>query len=288
MLFLASTSEDRPRRLADSGDIKLSFKTKPSELVAVPPKPEKAPILPPDKQIVEARQTKTAPPEEPKFLGAQDHRTDKETKVSSKVLRAKAQDPAKLAGAQKKKKSSQKKLVKARPSPAKKEAKASKKTQKPGTTEKLDDILGKGLNYENLLAFSAEQLEGEEVNRGYLDYLDDSIEDGSAIDINTREYRYIGYFTGLRKAIELVWSYPSEAVRRGLRGNVKLKFIIQEDGEVSKVSVLESSGHMVLDNAIVQAINDASPFSPLPPGFKKDQLVIKGNFVYTLHFSAQR
>ena len=78
--------------------------------------------------------------------------------------------------------------------------------------------------YEDLLAHSDNFLDYQE-SLGYQDYIDDQMETGDAIDINTREYRYIGYFTTMRKAIELVWSYPLDATRR-IHGKVGLSFRI--------------------------------------------------------------
>ena len=114
------------------------------------------------------------------------------------------------------------------------------------------------------------------------DFIPDDLARGEAIDISTNEYRYIGYFSSLRKAIELAWNYPSQAVRRGQEGVVRLRFAIAADGTASRIKVMQSSGHRVLDVAIVDAIRLASPFSPLPKGIKSKQLTITGSFHYIL------
>lgn len=135
--------------------------------------------------------------------------------------------------------------------------------------------------YEQLLNQSIATM-GSEVEQGYQDYLNEDIELGKTIDLNTQEYRYIGYFTNLRKAIELTWNYPSSALHRGLDGNVFLRFTITADGKVSHILVLNSSGHYVLDHAVVDAIQLAAPFAPLPEGFGK-KIDIKGTFRYILN-----
>lgn len=105
---------------------------------------------------------------------------------------------------------------------------------------------------------------------------------GNEIDLDTSEYRYVGYFTKLRKAVELVWVYPQRAVQRQQRGVVKLRFAIHADGTASKIKVTKSSGYKILDRAVVDAIKLASPFSPLPRGFGRDEITVRGSFWYIL------
>ena len=105
---------------------------------------------------------------------------------------------------------------------------------------------------------------------------------GNEIDLDTSEYRYVGYFAKLRKAVELVWVYPQRAVQRQQRGVVKLRFAIHADGTASKIKVTKSSGYKILDRAVIDAIKLASPFSPLPRGFGRDEITVRGSFWYIL------
>lgn len=105
---------------------------------------------------------------------------------------------------------------------------------------------------------------------------------GNEIDLDTSEYRYVGYFAKLRKAVELVWVYPQRAVQRRQRGVVKLRFAIHADGTASKIKVTKSSGYKILDLAVIEAIKLASPFSPLPRGFGRDEITVRGSFWYIL------
>ncbi len=86
----------------------------------------------------------------------------------------------------------------------------------------------------------------------------------------------------MRKAIELVWNYPSEAAQRGMEGEVTVEFVIAKSGSVSRIKVLKSSGYKILDDAIVEALRLASPFAPLPDGFGKQKMLITGSFRYIL------
>jgi TonB family protein len=91
-----------------------------------------------------------------------------------------------------------------------------------------------------------------------------------------------GYFLNLRKAIELTWVYPKEAVQAGLEGTVQITFKILQDGNVKNIICDKSSGHFVLDESIAKAISEAAPFSPIPASFNKKQLLVTGTFNYVM------
>jgi periplasmic protein TonB len=137
-------------------------------------------------------------------------------------------------------------------------------------------------SYSDLLPRAAAGLAAGEVDAGYADFIEEDLPVSDRIDMNTSEYRFIGYFTKMRQAIELVWNYPREAQLKALQGEVGLEFAILEDGHASQVKVLKSSGYSVLDDAIVKAIHEASPFAPLPKNIGRDRLVITGSFRYVL------
>ncbi len=138
-------------------------------------------------------------------------------------------------------------------------------------------------SYEKLLAYSSPNLSGQ-MNAGYQDFIEDDIQYGEAVDINTQEYRFVGYTTAMRKALSLVWTYPSEAARRGQEGQVDVVFGIDRTGETSKIKVVRTSGYPLLDHAIIEALKIAS-FPPPPDGFidpEKKIKLLKGRFYYSL------
>ena len=73
-----------------------------------------------------------------------------------------------------------------------------------------------------------------------------------------RNYRYI------QRRIRDRLVYPAPARKAGIQGTAEVSFTIHEDGRVSAVTVLKSSGHGILDEAAVETIHAASPF-PKPP-----------------------
>jgi TonB family protein len=238
------------------------------------------------KKILEAPLEKTEAPDEARYKGAQDHKTDKETKVKPDPRQAKGQDPG--HGGQDVATQARKKQQ-----PASRPAQPSAEQQVPdpkdsqvlkNITDPRSSVLTKRRErkprnrYESLMP-GAKDLK-RQVQAGYQDYVDDEVEVGDRIDLNTTNYRYIGYMTSVRKAFELVWTYPAEAARRGLQGQVRVEFTIMSDGRVKRIKVVETSGHSVLDEAVVEAIELSSPYSPLPSG--KEQITVVGSFHYVL------
>jgi len=100
------------------------------------------------------------------------------------------------------------------------------------------------------------------------------------ISINTDDLRYLSYMLRLKQRIELIWKYPPEAIVAGLQGNLLLNFTIRQDGQLTDVSLLRSSGYRVLDEEAIQAVREAAPYSPLPESWHQDRITITGNFIY--------
>ena len=204
---------------------------------------------PQPRHILAAEQEETAPPSEARYLGHTNHQAERETKAEPRRQQHRAAASKFVP---------QKNIAAPRP--------AASKAASPKLT------------YAQFLQQSQHSL----ATNGYQDFIPDDLASGATIDISTSEYRYIGYFSNLRKAIELAWNYPAQAVRHGQKGVVRLRFAIAADGTASKIKVMQSSGHRLLDVAIVDAIRLASPFSPLPQGFEREQLTITGSFHYIL------
>ncbi len=201
------------------------------------------------KRILETEQEETEPPLQARYLGRTNHRAEVATKKQAAPRRRAAVE----------------KFVPRRSITAPRSA-----TNKRALPK---------LTYAQFLQQSHRRL-ASNVAQDF--FIPDDLARGTAIDISTREYRYIGYFSSLRKAIELAWHYPAQAARRGQQGIVRLRFAIAADGSASRIKVMQSSGYRLLDVAIVDAIRLASPFSPFPKGFGRAQLTITGSFHYVL------
>ena len=169
------------------------------------------------KQLLETPLPETAPPKESTRLGPQDHATDRQTKLAHPVIPPPKAWDAGERGAQVKTKSPDV------PAPT---------FSGPGTLAFGNSTTKPRNSYEKLLPNRENDVFGSP-NGGFQDYIEDNLPPGDHIDMNTTNFKYISYFTGLRKAIDLVLIYPSEAAQRGMEGQVILEFMIEKDGRDS-------------------------------------------------------
>jgi len=235
-----------------------------------------------NKNVVETKQQPTAPPKTPSALGQQDHIAEKETKTKPSLAQEKAQDYGDKSGYTKQANQVKPSRPKASEDPAE-----SKARYQQGELAMQNKLKNAKEPYKELLPDAKElQQTMRSSAGGARENVSREIAIGDKIDLSTTNYRYIGYFTGLRKAIELAWSYPEEAVRRGYEGDVLLEFGIDRKGKLVVIKVLKSSGYPVLDRTIVDAIRSAAPFAPLPVGFGKEVLTVTATFRYTLSGSS--
>jgi len=92
------------------------------------------------------------------------------------------------------------------------------------------------------------------------------------VNARTREYKYAAYHEAWRAKVERVGqlNYPEEALRRGLSGRLLLDVAINTDGSVNSVTIRQSSGHKLLDDAAVRIVALAAPFAPFPPDIRAE------------------
>jgi protein TonB len=94
---------------------------------------------------------------------------------------------------------------------------------------------------------------------------------------STKEARDAAYLDSWRLKIEHIGNlnYPSEARKRKIYGELRLLVAINSDGTLREMRVLKSSGHRVLDQAAMQIVKIASPFSSFPPEIKQDTDILE-------------
>ncbi len=110
-------------------------------------------------------------------------------------------------------------------------------------------------------------------------YPDGEVEE-AVVDINTRDDRFFSYLIHLKTKIEAVWVYPTPAARAGIGGNLTVEFSVQRDGQLLAVNLLDSSGHTILDESAMKAIQSAAPYFPFPERMKAKRLRIRAHFIY--------
>ena len=113
--------------------------------------------------------------------------------------------------------------------------------------------------------------------------VEDKIRRGEVLDISTEEFRYMGYFIRIRKQVSMAGKYPLQAARRGMQGTVNLKVTIEQNGDLSNLVLVGSSGYELLDHSALKTMKRAGPFPPLPKNFGK-KITIKYDFIYSLSF----
>ena len=64
--------------------------------------------------------------------------------------------------------------------------------------------------------------------------------------------------------------YPEEAKRYQLQGHLRLLVSLYADGRVHEVTILDSSGIKILDDAAVRIVQLAAPFAPFPASLKQE------------------
>jgi len=72
------------------------------------------------------------------------------------------------------------------------------------------------------------------------------------------------YLGMVRLRIETRKKYPALALSRNLEGRAVVDFVIEPDGRVTRTSVVQTSGHPLLDDAALDAVHRAAPFPPPP------------------------
>ena len=94
---------------------------------------------------------------------------------------------------------------------------------------------------------------------------------------STKEYAFAAYMRGWSDRVERVGNlnYPEEARRRGLHGDVLLTVVLNLDGSIKSIEVIQSSGEHLLDSAAERIVRLAAPFPPAPQsGERVDELNI--------------
>lgn len=86
------------------------------------------------------------------------------------------------------------------------------------------------------------------------------------VSASTREYEYAAYLRAWVARVERVGNlnYPEEARRRQLSGRLVMTVAVRRDGTVEDITIVQPSGHSVLDQAAIRIVRLAEPFPALP------------------------
>lgn len=95
--------------------------------------------------------------------------------------------------------------------------------------------------------------------------------------VSTKESRDAYYLHAWSKKIETVGNlnYPAEARRNRIYGSLRMMVAIRADGSVHEMRILKSSGYRVLDQAAMQIVRLAAPYSAFPPEIRQDTDILE-------------
>jgi protein TonB len=128
-----------------------------------------------------------------------------------------------------------------------------------------------------LPATTQERLRGEISRKDRQD-----VAEGEAVWLDTEKDLLASFFKRFRDNIYQVWNYPRSAAERGESGVCLLKIVINQDGSVENVDILEKTGFPTLDREAVAAVYRGASYGNLPSSYPKDQLTIMAYFQYRL------
>jgi protein TonB len=123
------------------------------------------------------------------------------------------------------------------------------------------------------------------------DYLKD-VKDGDKTLLNTKEFVYFSYYQRIRQQLEVAWNGRLRSVLESqMSGGRQLAndrdyvtgvvVVLDRTGQIIGVQLIQKSGARDLDQAAVDAFNEAGPFPDPPSGLvdAKGQIKITWNFV---------
>ena len=98
--------------------------------------------------------------------------------------------------------------------------------------------------------------------------------------VSSPSLEYVG---GVQTRLAGVKYYPPSARTQGRQGTVMVRIVLDRQGNVVECKIENSSGSMILDDATVQMVRQASPFSPFPADFGPDRLDLVVPVRFSLH-----
>ena len=109
----------------------------------------------------------------------------------------------------------------------------------------------------------------------------EALSNDEPIPLDTKEEKYVSYFSRIKQQIQRVWIYPAQGAKKKLSGEVTLKFEISKDGNLLSLRLVNTSGFDILDINATKAVKEAAPYYPFPATISKKKLSILATFIYS-------
>ncbi|RMF19933.1 MAG: energy transducer TonB [Gammaproteobacteria bacterium] len=106
--------------------------------------------------------------------------------------------------------------------------------------------------------------------------------------VSARKSTSAAYVNQLVRKLERLGNlnYPAEARRQKLHGRVRVAILIKPDGEVKDVEILQSSGHKILDDAVINIVRQAGNLGPFTEEMRKEMDLLE--VIRTFSFQEKR
>jgi len=91
------------------------------------------------------------------------------------------------------------------------------------------------------------------------------------------------YIWNIQRKIISSLIYPPSAEEQAVQGEIKLSLHLFSDGTLSGVRVIQSSGHRVLDDTVIDTVKRLSPYEPFPSSMEEKEVWIEVPIVYSLN-----
>ncbi|MGZ3741656.1 MAG: energy transducer TonB family protein, partial [Bdellovibrionota bacterium] len=265
-----------------SSDLKIPDNTVYVDLDKMPPPPSAlAQEKDRKRQIVETETSADqVKPKDADYLGEHDQAVDKQTK-------ARQVDIFRKGGVQSKAGSGGKPQI-----ALKDLAPPSSKPVSPPTQAEID----------GMRAQEKQQLARQEHNAGGQESADnpgsasndflENVKEGDRTLLNTKEFVYFSYYRRIREKLEVAWNsklrstmdtymYGGRHLANDRNYITGVVVVLDRNGKITAVKVLQNSGARDLDDAAVGAFNEAGPFPDPPAGLvdKNGQIQIRWDFI---------
>ena len=102
------------------------------------------------------------------------------------------------------------------------------------------------------------------------------------ISLDTKDRRYVSYAKAVKEKIAQQWKYPPEARRNLMEGKLFLVFSLSRNGQVERITIVNSSGFPILDEEAVRAVRASAPYPAFPDHIAVGRLNIEANFDYRI------
>lgn len=108
--------------------------------------------------------------------------------------------------------------------------------------------------------------------------------DEETISLESKAPKYFSYLGLVKARIKRSWVFPPAARQKHLAGRLTAVFTLDRSGKLRRVTVERSSGHPLLDQAALAAVQRGAPYPGFPKHIDLERLNVRANFDYRIRY----